>query len=69
VGALKTETGFEEGDELVGVALELVELDERRELLGVDDEVETANLSEAELLLVDAGGVDLLPDPVEERES
>lgn len=34
-----------------------------RELLGVHDEVQTTDLSEAELLLVDTGGVDLPPNP------
>jgi len=37
-------------------------LDEVRELLGVNDEVETANLSKTELLLGNAGLVDLSPD-------
>jgi hypothetical protein len=34
------------------------------ELLSVNDNVETANLSKAELLCVNAGDVDVFPDPV-----
>jgi hypothetical protein len=33
----------------------------------MDDEVEATDLGEPELLLVDTGGVDLLPDAVDKK--
>lgn len=62
VSTLEPETSFEERDELVRVSAVFVKLDERLKLLGVNDQVETTDLGEAELLLVDTSGVDLLPD-------
>ena len=34
----------------------------------MNDQVETTDLSQSELFLVDTGGVDLLPDPESSRE-
>jgi hypothetical protein len=67
VSSLKTKTSFEERNELVGVSTVLVKLDERLKFFGVDDEVETTDLSETELLLVDTSSVDLLPDSIERK--
>mmetsp|Transcript_31357 Transcript_31357/g.52888 ORF Transcript_31357/g.52888 Transcript_31357/m.52888 type:complete len:467 (-) Transcript_31357:1669-3069(-) len=61
VGALHVETSLDEGDELLKVAALLIVVDDLVELLGVDDDVETTDLSRAELLGIDAGSADLLP--------
>ena len=63
VRALETETSLKQADDLVEVPSPLVHLDERAELLGMHDNVETANLRQAELALLDTCGVNLLPDP------
>ena len=62
VSSLETEPGFEKRDELVGVTSVLVKLDERLKFLGMNDEIETTDLSESELLLVDTSSVNLFPD-------
>ena len=62
MGTLETKTSLEELHELVKVALTLVKVDEALELVSVDDNVETTDLGEAELLGLDAQKVDLLPD-------
>ena len=59
--ALVAEAAFDEGDDLVKVAAVFVEADEAVEFFGVDDNVEAADAGEAELFLLDAGGVDFLP--------
>jgi hypothetical protein len=38
------------------------------ELLGVNNQVETADLGKSELLLVDTCSIDLLPDPEEDAD-
>ncbi|PNY29194.1 Uncharacterized protein TCAP_00893 [Tolypocladium capitatum] len=62
VGTLEAEALLEKADELIKVAIALVLLDECQKLLGVNNQVQAADLSQAELLLLDAGLVDLLPD-------
>src|ERR1700733_7737861 len=62
--ALKTETGFHQSDEFVKETVILVLLDQFLQLFRVDNQIETANLSETELSLVDTCLVDMLPDPV-----
>ncbi|GJC99267.1 hypothetical protein ColKHC_08093 [Colletotrichum higginsianum] len=62
VGTLKTKTLLQEADELIEVTVALVLLDKGLQLLGIYDKVKTADLGEAELLLLDASLVDLLPD-------
>ena len=59
VRALQTERSLEQADELHEVAAVLVVVDEVFELVGVHDDVQTAHLCQAELLVVDAGEADL----------
>jgi hypothetical protein len=63
VRSLEAKTAFHEADDLVKVPITLVQGQQRRKLLGVDNEVETTDLRETELLLVHTRRVDLLPDP------
>ena len=62
VSPLQPETGLEDRDKLIKVTVALILADEGLQLLGVHNQVQTANLGQTELLLVNAGLVDLLPD-------
>ena len=63
VRAFETETSLKQADDLVEVPSPLVHLDERAELLSVHNDVETTNLRQTELALLNTRGVHLLPDP------
>jgi hypothetical protein len=58
----KTKTLLEKCDELIKVTISLILLDETLEFLGVNNQVQTTNLSKSELLFINTGGVNLLPD-------
>ena len=62
VGALETKTGFEQRDDFLKVTSALVNLDEGRKLLGVNDDVQTADLGQSEVVLLDTSRMNLLPD-------
>src|ERR1700738_4974554 len=64
VSTLKPETRFHQRDEFVKESIVFILLDEFLQLFGVDNKIETTDLSETELSLVNACLVDLLPDPV-----
>jgi hypothetical protein len=53
---------LEKCDELIKVTISLILLDEALEFLGVNNQVQTTNLSKSELLFVNTGSVNLLPD-------
>ena len=61
VSALETQALLEQADELIEVSVALIVLYKFLELLGINNQVETADLSKPKFLLVDAGFVDLLP--------
>ena len=80
VSTLQAQTSLKERQDLIEVTLALIDLHDGRQFLGVDDDVETANLRleqckytilpqnehtyQSELALLQACGVDLLPNPV-----
>jgi hypothetical protein len=61
VCTLQSKTGFKNTDQLVKVPVAFVLFNEIGKLFGVNDEIETANLGKAELLLGHASLVDLSP--------
>jgi hypothetical protein len=60
--SLKTQTSFHQCNQLVKEAVVFVLMDEFLQFLGMDDQVETADLSETEFSLVDTRLIDMLPD-------
>ena len=62
VSTLKAETLLEQADEFVEVSVVLVVLDKFLQLLGINNQVKTANLGKAEFLLANTGSMNLLPD-------
>lgn len=60
----QAQTGLKKADDLLKVTTVLVHLDQTLQLLGMYNDVETANLREAELGLLNASSVHLLPDSV-----
>lgn len=60
--SLKTQASFHQRDQLVKEAVVFVLMDEFLQFLGMDDQVETANLGETEFSLVNTRLVDVLPD-------
>ena len=62
VCSLQSQTGFENIDQFIKVAIALILLYEILKLFGVNDKIETANLGKAELFLGNASLVDLSPD-------
>ena len=61
VRALEAEARLEQLDERLVVSARLIVFNELLELVGVHDNVETADLSESKLVLIDARKADLLP--------
>eukprot|EP00962_Isochrysis_galbana_P044601 scaffold17363_cov102-Isochrysis_galbana.AAC.2 len=61
VGTLQAEPLLEDGHYLLEVAALLVDRHELVHLVGVDDDVQRADLGEPELAILDARGIDLLP--------
>lgn len=61
--ALQHQPSLQQRHDLLKVSLVLVQLEKRLELLGMDDQVETAHLGELEVLPVEARCIDLLPYP------
>ena len=80
MSTLQAQTSLKERQDLIEVTLALIGLHDGGQFLGVDDNVETANLRlesckytilpqnehayQSELALLQACGVDLLPNPV-----
>lgn len=61
--SFQAQTSLEERQDFVEVSLALICLDNGREFFCVDDDVETTNLREAELALLQTSCMNLLPDP------
>ena len=59
MSSLQAKGSLEEGDEFIEEASVLVVVDEFLQLISVDDNVETADLSKTELLRVHTGKADL----------
>jgi len=62
VRALEAETGLKQRHDLVEVTTLLVLLEQHRQLLRMNNDVETANLCKAELFLLETRKLHLLPD-------
>jgi hypothetical protein len=60
--SLKTQSSFHQCNQFVKEAVVFVLMDEFLQFLGMDNQVETADLSETEFSLVDTRLVDVLPD-------
>ena len=59
MSSLQPEGGLKEGDELIEVAAVLVVVDEILQLISMDYDVKTTDLSKTELLMVYTGKTDL----------
>lgn len=62
VGPFEAQAGFKQTDRLREVASPLVVFQQFVQLLGVNNDVEAANLRKSEFLFLQAGTVNLLPD-------
>jgi len=63
MSTLQAQASLKQADNLLEVASALVKLDQSRKFFGVDNDVQTANLRKAELSLLDASSMNLLPHP------
>lgn len=61
VGAFQAESRFKQVNQFLKVATILVIVDQVLQLVGMDDYMQAAHLSETELLVVDAGEAHFLP--------
>ena len=66
VSTFQAQTSLKQADDLLKVTAALVKLDKSRKFFSMDDDIETANLGEAELSLLDTSSMDLLPHPTKE---